>query len=209
ELIYLWNGFKVLSHRPDLVEPLMNLVENSLHKLHKEKDDYGSYLDDWCLGKLLQAMCCRCLNRKREAMEYLKGALSRSKDLSNDSYLAPYTCAEIGFLYLEEGDLELAREHLERARKHQDHLLQSLLHLRIHAALQKIENYSIQNELFGVGGEFARPNQALVIKEDLEESGNESEFFDAEEDWDDCRPRQDSNSSFDIISDDELDTIIS
>lgn len=94
-------------------------------------------------------------------------------------------------------------------RKHQDHLLQSLLHLRIHAALQKIENYSIQNELFGVGGEFALPNQALVIKEDLEESGNESEFFDAEEDWDDSRPRQDSNSSFDIISDDELDTIIS
>ena len=48
-----------------------------------------------------------------------------------------------------------------------------------------------------------------MIKEDLEESGNESEFFDAEEDWDNSRPRQDSNSSFDIISDDELDTIIS
>lgn len=94
-------------------------------------------------------------------------------------------------------------------RKHRDHLLQSLLHLRIHAALQKIENYSIQNELFGVGGEFAQPNQALVMKEDLKESGNESEFFDAEEDWDDSRPRRDSNSSFDIISDDELDTIIS
>ena len=41
ELIYLWNGFKVLGHRPDLVEPLMNLVENSLHKLHKAKgEDY-------------------------------------------------------------------------------------------------------------------------------------------------------------------------
>lgn len=93
-------------------------------------------------------------------------------------------------------------------RKHQDHLLQSLLHLRIHAALQKIENYSVQNELFGVVGEFAWPNQALVIKEDMEESGNESEFFDAEEDWDDRRPRQDSNSSFDIISDNELDTIM-
>ena len=41
ELIYLWNGFKVLGHRPDLVEPLMNLVENSLHKLHEAKgEDY-------------------------------------------------------------------------------------------------------------------------------------------------------------------------
>lgn len=41
ELIYIWNGFKVLGHRPDLVEPLMNLVDNSLHKLHKAKgEDY-------------------------------------------------------------------------------------------------------------------------------------------------------------------------
>ena len=49
-------------------------------------------------------------------MFYHSVSCCRSKDLSNDSYLAPYTCAEIGFLYLEEGDLELAREHLERAR---------------------------------------------------------------------------------------------
>lgn len=49
-------------------------------------------------------------------MFYHSVSCCRSKDLSNDSYLAPYACAEIGFLYLEEGDLELAREHLERAR---------------------------------------------------------------------------------------------
>ena len=31
----------MLGHRPDLVEPLMNLVDNSLHILHKAKgEDY-------------------------------------------------------------------------------------------------------------------------------------------------------------------------
>lgn len=37
ELMYIWNGFKVLNHRPDLVQPLMKLVENSLHKLRQTK----------------------------------------------------------------------------------------------------------------------------------------------------------------------------
>lgn len=40
----------------------------------------------------------------------------RCKDLKEDFYLAPYTCAEIGFLYMEEGDLVQAKEYLERAR---------------------------------------------------------------------------------------------
>ena len=48
ELIYLWNGFKVLGHRPDLVEPLMNLVDNSLHKLHQAKGE--DYFDVMSVG---------------------------------------------------------------------------------------------------------------------------------------------------------------
>ena len=40
----------------------------------------------------------------------------RSKDLKQDFYLVPYTCAEIGFLYLDEGDFGRAEEYLERAR---------------------------------------------------------------------------------------------
>ena len=37
ELLFIWNGFKVLAHRPDLVPPLMKLVESSLHKLKQTK----------------------------------------------------------------------------------------------------------------------------------------------------------------------------
>ena len=40
----------------------------------------------------------------------------RSKDLVEDFYLAPFACAEVGFLHLEEGDLDQAKEYLNKAR---------------------------------------------------------------------------------------------
>lgn len=40
----------------------------------------------------------------------------RSKDLVKDFYLAPFACAEVGFLYLEEGDLDQAKEYLNKTR---------------------------------------------------------------------------------------------
>lgn len=40
ELIYIWNGFKVLNNRPDLVRPLTELVERSLHQLKLTKGKF-------------------------------------------------------------------------------------------------------------------------------------------------------------------------
>ncbi|CAH3115674.1 unnamed protein product, partial [Pocillopora meandrina] len=65
-------------------------------------EENENYVDDLCLGKLLQGMCHRCLNNKKEAMECLRNSFDRSKDLKQDFYLTPYACAEIGFLYLDE-----------------------------------------------------------------------------------------------------------
>lgn len=77
--------------------------------------------------------------------------------------------------------------------------MQSLLHLRIHAALQKIEHAAAKNGLP------VSLKEELVTNGHLSISGN-ADFCDAEEDFVKMR-RQDSNSSFDIISDDELNTI--
>ena len=40
----------------------------------------------------------------------------RSKDLVKEFYLAPFACAEVGFLYLKEGDLDQAKEYLNKTR---------------------------------------------------------------------------------------------
>ena len=91
-------------------------------------------------------------------------------------------------------------------RKHRDHLLQSLLHLRIHAALQKIEHNGMARDRPQVLHEEELVQNAQIKREserneDTAGSTNDDDFFDAEED---CVPnlsRQDSNSSFDVISD--------
>lgn len=41
-------------------------------------DDNENYVDDWCLGHLLQGMCYRCVNKPKEAMESLLNAVNRS-----------------------------------------------------------------------------------------------------------------------------------
>ena len=75
---------------------------------------------------LYSGVCCESRNEfnysKSSVPENLKertfllSICFRSKELKKDFYLAPYTCAEIGFLYQDEGDLDRAKEYLERAR---------------------------------------------------------------------------------------------
>ena len=89
-------------------------------------------------------------------------------------------------------------------RKHRDHLLQSLLHLRIHIALQKIEHNSVAVDRPQVlrRQEFVQNGQNELQNTNNEDTTGsaDEDFFDAEEDCVNlCR--QDSNSSFDIISD--------
>lgn len=170
--------------------------------------DPKSYADDLCLGRLLLGMCYRCLDQKAEALECLRSAYSQSKYLKDDLYLEPYTCAEMGFLCLDDGDFDMAKEYLERARKHRDHLLRSLLHLRIHGALQKMEHAHVVK-----GRTQSLNNKVFQIKQGLAADGDnvsfsesEDDFFDAVDDFSKLL-RQDSNSSFDVISDDELDSL--
>ena len=56
------------------------------------------------------------LQRKNENRTFLLCICFSSKELKKDFYLGPYTCAELGFLYQDEGDLDRAKEYLERAR---------------------------------------------------------------------------------------------
>ena len=40
-------------------------------------EENENYVDDLCLGKLLQGMCHRCLNNRKEAMECLRNSFDR------------------------------------------------------------------------------------------------------------------------------------
>ena len=82
-------------------------------------------------------------------------------------------------------------------------MLQSLLHLRIHAALQEIEHNGMARDRSSVlhEKELAQNAQTKQGTERTAGSADDDNFFDAEEDCVQNLSRQDSNSSFDIISD--------
>lgn len=201
ELILLWNGFNVLHRRPDLVEPMLDLVQKSLAELERTKEKNANYVDDWCLGHLLEGMCYRCMNKPAESLESLLKAVNRSKDIVQDLYLAPYACAEVGFLQLEEGDLDQAKEYLHRARKDYDnHMLQSRLHFRIHSALQEIKHTR------KLVKEASKRDKQLLKRSKKNSNNNTSSSFEDSS----TLSRQDSSSSFETApeyssSDDERD----
>lgn len=197
ELILLWNGFNVLHHRPDLVQPMLNLVQTSLAELETSRGENVNYIDDWCLGTLLQGMCFRCMRKTKEALESMLNAVNMSKDLVQDFYLAPFACAEVGFLYLEEGDLSQAKEYLNRARKdYENHMLQSRLHFRIHSALQEIKHVQKQAKA-------ASKRNNKTRKYSKEDNNNSTSSFgeDSMEDSSDLE-RKDSSSSFETAPED-------
>lgn len=201
ELILLWNGFKVLHRRPDLVEPMLNLVQTSLAELETTKDENANYVDDWCLGILLQGMCYHCLRKTTEALQSMLEAFNRSQDLVQDFYLAPFACAEVGFLYLEEGDLCRAKEYLNRARKdYENHMLQSRLHFRIHSALQEIKH--IQKQAKAASKRDKRPRKnSKENKIDNTSSIDEDSISVSMEDWSD-HDSEDASSSFETAPED-------
>ena len=41
-------------------------------------DENANYVDDWCLGNLLQGMCYRCIGKPKEALESMLNAVNRS-----------------------------------------------------------------------------------------------------------------------------------
>lgn len=140
ELILLWNGFRIVYKRPDLVKALLELVHEAQRKQSITRSNNLSYkTEDVYLLKLLEGMCVRCLNQKDMAELCFKEVLSRADEFEQGSYLAPFTCAEMGFMYLDNGDLVNGKNYLEMSSKnYHGYLLENRLRFRIHGALQDI-----------------------------------------------------------------------
>lgn len=64
----------------------------------------------------MAVFCVQLINEISGVLKWRTCLSFRSKDIIQDLYLAPYACAEVGFLQLEEGDLDQAKEYLHRAR---------------------------------------------------------------------------------------------
>ncbi|XP_070351490.1 tetratricopeptide repeat protein 39B isoform X8 [Equus asinus] len=164
EMMYVWNGFPIVSKRKDLSENLLVTVEKAEAALQNERTqadeeahetgtekwnlklifnkapkepltDYS--VDDECLVKLLKGCCLKNLQRPMQAELCFNHVVQSEKLLKYDHYLVPFTLFELAFLYKSQGEIDKAMKVLETARNnYKDYSLESRLHFRIQAALQ-------------------------------------------------------------------------
>lgn len=139
ELIYVWNGFKILGQSWNLIEPMYVLVEDTMKKLQERHRDSKFYNDDYCLLVLLRGMCLKHMDSPLQAEECFKIVVGFHGKLQADTYLVPYAMSECALLLRDQGNFMAALDILEKAKSDfKDYTLQSRLHFRIHAAQTEI-----------------------------------------------------------------------
>ncbi|KAG8521330.1 Tetratricopeptide repeat protein 39B [Galemys pyrenaicus] len=135
EMMYVWNGFPIVSKRKDLSENLLITVEKAEAALQNENlSDYS--VDDECLVKLLKGCCLKNLQRPLQAELCFNHVIQSEKLLKYDHYLVPFTLFELACLHKSQGEIDKATKVLETARNnYKDYSMESRLHFRIQAAL--------------------------------------------------------------------------
>ncbi len=133
ELIYVWNGFRVLGKSWSMIEPVYVMVEKAQEKLDKEKgnkllfvrsvqiplhfsDKRVYYKEDLCLITLLRGMCLKYMKSPLQAEECFDTVLSYKGDLNRDTYLIPYASFEKALLLKDQGNVTAAMEIMERTK---------------------------------------------------------------------------------------------
>ncbi|KAK4328683.1 hypothetical protein Pmani_000930 [Petrolisthes manimaculis] len=151
ELIYAWNGFKILAKKYENVEIMFSIIEREMKRMEAIKPEHRGeyYYDDLYLAYLVKGSCLANMNSPLQAEECFKLVVNNEKKIKEDNYLVPNALLELGLLLLKAGDLDQSRTILEHAKNnYKSYSLESRLHFRVHATLNKIT--SLQKK--GKGG---------------------------------------------------------
>ncbi|CAK9819949.1 Tetratricopeptide repeat protein 39B [Anthophora plagiata] len=137
ELMYLWNLFRALGKRQDLIMSIFKVIEGTEKELaNKSKTEF--HADNEALLLLLKGACLRQMKHPLLAENCLKRVLEMDKSIKEDTYLLPYATVELALLAEDQGNIPLAIELLEDAKKNfSGYLLESRLQFRIHSDLMQ------------------------------------------------------------------------
>ena len=139
ELIYLWNGFRILGQSYSTIEPFYNLVEKAEQRANSEKNIRKFFLDDISLINLLKGMCLKFMNCPEQAEECFKLVIDQQGQLVKDTYLVPYAQYELALKKKSDGQILESLDLLEKAKSdHKRYLHQTRLHLRIQSVQSEI-----------------------------------------------------------------------
>lgn len=138
ELMYVWNLFRTVGKRQDLLLNMFKVIEDAEKELARAPIT-EFHADNEGLILLLKGACLRQMKHPLLAENCLKRVLELDKSIKEDTYLLPYTTVELALLAHDQGNVQLAIGYLEDARKnYSGYLLESRLHFRIHSDLMTL-----------------------------------------------------------------------
>uniref|UniRef100_A0A7N8XLT0 Zgc:158403 n=1 Tax=Mastacembelus armatus TaxID=205130 RepID=A0A7N8XLT0_9TELE len=139
EMMYMWNGFSMISKRPELTEGMMQtLVEAERTLLESPRNEYS--LDDHCVIHLLKGLCFKNQGLLEAAEECFSKVYSSEKKIKFDHYLVPNSLVELSLLYIDQGRRDEAIKLLHKAKQnYKDYSMESRTQFRVHAALAKLK----------------------------------------------------------------------
>ncbi|XP_041633807.1 tetratricopeptide repeat protein 39A isoform X2 [Cheilinus undulatus] len=146
EMMYMWNGFSMISKRPELTEGMMqSLLGAERTLLESPENEYT--LDDRCVIHLLKGLCLKNQGHIQEAEECFNMVLSSEKKIRFDHYLVPNTLVELSLLYIDQGRRDEAIKLLQKAKhNYKEYSMESRTQFRVHAALAKLKAEHVEEE---------------------------------------------------------------
>uniref|UniRef100_A0A4W5KZL3 Zgc:158403 n=1 Tax=Hucho hucho TaxID=62062 RepID=A0A4W5KZL3_9TELE len=110
EMMYMWNGFSMISKRPELTEGMLQtLVEAERTLLESPVNEYS--MDDRCVIHLLKGLCLKNQGHIQAAEECFN-----KKKIKFDHYLVPNALLELSVVYIDTGRKEEAIKLLVKAK---------------------------------------------------------------------------------------------
>ncbi|KAF6019030.1 TTC39B [Bugula neritina] len=144
EMIYVWNGFSIIGKNMELLDPISQLIEDSINKLISKKDQLKYYFDNYSLALLLKGVCLAMKGQLFQADMCYQEIISHAKDLKFDTYLAPWATVEQALLRVKMGEYAEASDLLDCAKSnYKGYALESRLHFKIHAAYTSISQSNL------------------------------------------------------------------
>ncbi|XP_015122765.1 tetratricopeptide repeat protein 39B [Diachasma alloeum] len=145
ELMFVWNIFRVVGKRKDLIMSMYKAIEDEEKCLKSSpKTEYDA--DNNALLLLIKGACLRQMNHPLQAEDCLKQIIKMEKQIKEDAYLVPYAVVELAVLARDRGDIATAIALLEDAkRNYTGYSLESRLHFRIHADLLELNSKKVSN----------------------------------------------------------------
>uniref|UniRef100_A0A8C7YU11 Zgc:158403 n=1 Tax=Oryzias sinensis TaxID=183150 RepID=A0A8C7YU11_9TELE len=139
EMMYMWNGFSMISKEERLTDGMLHTVmEAERTLLESPENEYT--MDDRCLLHMLKGLCFKNKGLFQAAEECFNRVCSSEKKIRFDHYLVPNCLVELSLLYIDQGRREEAIKTLHKAkRNYKDYSMESRTQFRVHAALAKLK----------------------------------------------------------------------